>query len=114
MKWEQELRKEIIKEDGPANKMHGFSFETKVEYINLQTGRESGEVLIKWEFGFGQRIENMREIGIYVTDVIMGDIELPQRDIDNINSDPPEIRGKVGPAELIKYQDGDYELTWSY
>ena len=114
MKWEEELRKKIIKQDGPANKMHGFSFRTEVDYEDLESDEFNQTAIIEWEFSFGQRIENMREIGIYVTGVIIDDVELSQSDIDNINSDPPEVRDKVGPSELIKYKDGEYELIWSY
>ena len=113
MKWEEELRKKIIKQDGPANKMHGFSFRTTVDYDDLEID-EHQTAIIEWEFSFGQRIENMREIGIYVTGVIIDDVELSQSDIDYINRDLPEVRGKVGPSELIKYKDGEYELIWSY
>lgn len=116
MKWEEELRKEIIKQDGPANKMHGFSFRTEVNYDDLESNEFDQTAIIEWEFSFGQRIENMREIGIYVTGVILDDIELSQSDIDYINREPdyPEVRGKVGPSELIKYKDGEYDLIWSY
>jgi|TARA_R100000084_G_scaffold105574_1_gene63116 hypothetical protein len=114
MKWEEELRKKIIKQDGPANKMHGFSFRTEVDYEDLESDEFGQTAIIEWEFSFGQRIENMREIGIYVTDVIIDDIELSQSDIDYINRQSPEVRDKVGPSELIKYKDGEYDLIWSY
>ena len=115
MKWEEELKKEIIKQDGPANKMHGFSFRTEVDYEDLESDEFDQTAIIEWEFSFGQRIENMREIGIYVTRVILDDdIELSESDIDYINRELPEVRGKVGPSELIKYKDGEYDLIWSY
>ena len=114
MKWEEELKKEIIKQDGPANKMHGFSFRTEVDYEDLESDEFDQTAIIEWEFSFGQRIENMREIGIYVTGVILDDIELSQSDIDDINRELPEVRGKVGPSELIKYKDREYDLIWSY
>ena len=114
MKWEEELRKKIIKQDGPANKMHGFSFRTEVDYEDLESDEFDQTAIIEWEFSFGQRIENMREIGIYVTGVIIDDIELSQSDIDDINRQPPEVRDKVGSSELIKYKDGEYDLIWSY
>ncbi len=115
MKWEQELRKEIIKKGEPANRMHGFSFRTEVDFEDLTIDGFSKKAIIEWEFQFGQRIENMREIGIYVTNVIFGDESvLDQEDVDYINREPPEVRGKVGPAELVKYKDGEYDVIWSY
>ena len=89
-------------------------FRTEVDYEDLESDEFNQTAIIEWEFSFGQRIENMREIGIYVTDVIIDDVKLPQSVIEDINSQPPEVRDKVGPAELIKYKDGEYELIWSY
>ena len=104
----------IIKELQTANKMHGFAFRTPVEYTDTTSENlEKGQAIVEWEFAFGQRETYMREIEVYVIRVILPDeTELSEEEIQQINSDSPDIYGKLGPAELIKY-DTDYELIWS-
>ena len=112
MSWERIL-KDIEKQLQPANKMHGFAFRTPVDYQDT-TNNENEKAIIEWEFTFGQRETYMREIEIFVTGVILPDeTELSDEEIEKINSDSPEIYGKLGPSELVKYNDGDYELFWS-
>lgn len=102
MSWEK-----IVKRLQPKSAMHGFAFRTPVDY------EDEGEAIVEWEFAFGQRETYMREIGVYVTDIILPDgTKLEQDVIDKINTDSPDIYGKLSPSELIKYSD-EYELVWS-
>ena len=96
----------LIKQSG----LQTFTFETKVEYTNLQTRLESGEVTVKWEFSFEQRTEDMDNIQIEVIDII--DANLSDDQIKMINNDGLSIAGKVKPHELVKYADGDIRLEW--
>lgn len=110
MNWEN-----IIKKLEPQNKMHGFAFRTPVEYTDTTSENlEKEQAIIEWEFSFGQRETYMREIEIYVTRVILPDeTELTDEEIEEVNRNSPEIYGKLGPAELINYGKGEYDLTWS-
>ena len=101
MSWEN-----LIKQSG----LQTFAFETEVEYINLQTRLESGKAIVKWEFSFEQRKENMDKIKIEVTDIL--DANLSNDEIKMINDDGLSIAGKVKPKNLIKYADGDIRLEW--
>ena len=101
MSWEN-----LIKQSGRQT----FAFETEVEYTNLQTRLESGKVIVKWEFSFEQRTEDMDNIQIEVTDII--DANLSDAQIKMINNDGLSIAGKVKPHELVKYTDGDIRLEW--
>jgi len=112
--------RDLIKQLQPANKHHGFAFRTSVDFQDTTYEEDRGwadkqKAIIKWEFSFGQRETYMREIGIYVTGVILPDeAELSDEEIEKINTDSPdEVYGKLGPSELVKYEDGNYELTWS-
>lgn len=115
MSWEIIL-KDIEKQLKPANKMHAFAFRTRVNYQDYgqtELPTYDPEAIIEWEFSFGQRETYMREIEIYVTGVILPDEEeLSDEEIEKINNDSPEIYGKLGPFELVKYSNGNYELTW--
>ncbi len=53
-------------------------------------------------------------LSIFPTKIHKVENFLNQSDIDDINRQPPEVRDKVGPSELIKYKDGEYDLIWSY
>jgi len=103
--------KDLIKQLQPANKMHGFAFRTPVNFNGPETLK--GDAIIEWEFSFGQRETYMREVGIYVTKIILPDeTELSQKIIDDINGDSVDIVDKTSPSELYKYGDDDYELIW--
>jgi len=87
MSWEK-----IVKRLQPKSAMHGFAFRTPVDY------EDEGEAIVEWEFA---------------TDIILPDgTKLEQDVIDKINTDSPDIYGKLSPSELIKYSD-EYELVWS-
>jgi len=106
--WKEEIKKQLQ----PANKMHGFAFRTPVNFDGHETLK--GEAIIEWEFSFGQRETYMREVSVYVTKVILPDeTELSDEEIENLNSDTPDILDKTGPSELYKYDDGEYELLWN-
>ena len=110
MSWEK-----IVKRLQPQSKMHGFAFRTPVDYEDIGniSGSNEGEAIVEWEFAFGQRETYMREIGIYVTDITLPDgTKLEQDEIDKINTDSPDIFGKLSPSELVKYSDS-YDLIWS-
>ena len=111
----EKMWKELIKQLKPANKNHGFAFRTPVDFEDTTSDDEKGKAIIEWEFSFGQRETYMREIGIYVTGVILPDeTKLSDEEIEKINKDSPdEVYGKLGPSELTKYKDGNYELIWS-
>lgn len=107
--WKEEIKKQLQ----PANKMHGFAFRTPTDFQDVND-ESNGKAIIEWEFSFGQRETYMREIGVYVTKVILpNETELSDSEIEKLNSDTPEIYGKLSPSELVKYDDGDYELIWS-
>ena len=111
MSWE-----DIVKRLEPQDKMHAFAFRTSVNFDDATTYgfTNVGDAIVEWEFAFGQREQNMREIGVYVTKVTLPDgTELEEDDIDKINNDDVDIYGKLSPADLIKYND-EYELVWSY
>lgn len=102
MSWEK-----IVKRLQPKSAMHGFAFRTPVDY------EDEGKAIVEWEFTFGQRETYMREIGVYVTDITLPDgTKLEQDEIEKINIDSPDIYGKLGPSELVKYSDS-YDLIWS-
>ena len=110
----EKMWKELIKQLKPANKNHGFAFRTPVDFEDTTSDDEEGKAIIEWEFSFGQRETYMREIGVYVTNVILpNETELSDEEIEKLNSDTPDIYGKLSPSELVKYGDGDYELIWS-
>ena len=110
----KKMWKDLIKQLQPTNKNHGFVFRTPVDFEDYNSD-EREKAIIEWEFSFGQRETYMREIEIYVTGVILPDeTELSDEEIEKINKDSPdEAYGKLGPSELTKYKDGDYELIWS-
>lgn len=110
----KKMWKDLIKQLQPTNKHHGFAFRTPVDFEDT-VGVVNRKAIIEWEFSFGQRETYMREIGIYVTGVILPDeTELSDEEIEKINADSPdEVYGKLGPSELTKYKDGSYELIWS-
>lgn len=87
-----------------------FTFETEVEYINLQTRLESGNVTVKWQFSFEQRTEHMDNVQIEVIDIIGAN--LSDSEIKMIDNDGLYLSGKVHPHELVKYIDGDIRLEW--
>lgn len=100
--------KDLIKQLQPANKDNGFAFRTPVNFLD-----EEGDAIIEWEFSFGQRETYMREVGVYVTKIILPDeTELSQKIIDDINGDSVDIVDKISPSELHKYDDDKYELIW--
>lgn len=106
--WKDKIKKQLQ----PANKMHAFAFRTPVDFNGEDDLK--GDAIIEWEFSFGQRETYMREVGVYVTKVILPDeTELSDKEIENLNSDTPDIIDKTGPSELYKYDDGDYELIWN-
>ncbi len=108
--WKNEIKKQLQ----PANKMHGFAFRTPTDFQDTTNDENDNDAIIEWEFAFGQRETYMREIGVYVTKVILPDeTELSDEEIEKLNGDTPEIYGKLSPSELVKYEDGDYELIWS-
>ena len=110
----KKMWKDLIKQLQPKNKHHGFAFRTPVDFEDYKSD-EREKAIIEWEFSFGQRETYMREIEIYVTGVILPDeTELSDEEIEKINKDSPDkVYGKLGPSELTKYKDGDYELIWS-
>lgn len=109
----KKMWKDLIKQLQPKNKHHGFAFRTPVDFEDYKSD-EREKAIIEWEFSFGQRETYMREIEIYVTEVILPDeTKLSDEEIEQINVDSPDIYGKLSPSELVKHGDGEYEVIWS-